>query len=56
MKIAHVDRSHTTDLSALVGMVAGIAMLLPAIIAPELRPLSVPGFAVLVPSLLVALR
>lgn len=44
------------DASALIGIVAGFAMLLPAFFVPELRFLALPAFVVLVPSLLFGAR
>jgi hypothetical protein len=45
-----------SDLSSLVGIVAGFGLLLPAFLVPELRMLAIPGFAVLLPSLLYCTR
>lgn len=62
MKIVHTHRSlavpqsHIGDASALIGIVAGIGLLLPGFMLAEAAALLVAGFLVLVPSLLYGMR
>ena len=56
MKIAHPYRKQSLDITALLGMTLGMALTLPAALMPELALLALPGFVVLVPSLLYGLR
>lgn len=44
------------DASTLLGVAAGIGLLIPAFVVPGLGSLALPAFVVLVPSLLLALR
>jgi hypothetical protein len=44
------------DLSSILGIVAGTAMLMPAFFVPELRLMAIPACAVLLPSLLCGTR
>ncbi len=48
--------SRIRDGSALFGIVAGFALLIPGFLSPEMRVLIVPGFALLLPSLLYTMR
>jgi hypothetical protein len=56
MRNANVYRSQALDVTALIGMVGGIALMFSASMLPEIRMLALPGFVVLVPSLLYGLR
>ena len=51
-----MTESRVRDGSALFGIVAGFALLFPGFFSPELRVLIVPGFALLLPSLLYTMR
>jgi hypothetical protein len=48
--------SRAVDTSALVGLVAGMGLLLSACLAPELRGLAAPAFLLLMPSLIHCMR
>lgn len=50
------ERMRRTDALAVVGMVAGMAMLFPVFFVPELAFLAVPAFVVLVPSMLLGMQ
>lgn len=54
--MSHSTSQRVVDTSSLLGILAGMAMLLPAVFVPEIRYLAVPGLAVLVPSLLFGMR
>ena len=56
MRNANVYRSQALDVTALIGMVGGMALMISASLVPEIRLLALPGFLVLVPSLLYGLR
>jgi len=44
------------ETTSLVGIGAGLALLLPAFLLPELRLLAIPAFAIFLPSLLYCTR
>ena len=51
-----LHRNQTLDVSSVVGMVAGMGLLLPAYVVPDLWFLALPAFLILVPSLLFGMR
>ena len=51
-----LDYERLADASSLLGVLAGMGLLLPAVLVPELRFLLVPAFGLLIPSLLIVSR
>lgn len=55
MRIEQGERN-VLDVSALVGVVVGLGLLIPAAMSPDLRELAFLAYGLLVPSLLYGLR
>ena len=56
MRIETPNSYTRSDAAPLLGIMAGLALLLPAAVVPELHFLAIPGLVVLVPSLLFGTR
>lgn len=50
------ETNRTLEISSVVGIVAGFALMIPAFFVADLAYLAMPGLAVLVPSLLYTAR
>lgn len=56
MRIETRDPGKILDGAALVGIVVGFGLLVPAAVSPELRALAFPAFGLLLPSLFYGMR